>query len=123
MDGKAIIAKARVGNGIVAEGDIGNGQVIKAVGEPGSLEGLRPYIRVRIKDFCYSGGEWVNLDAGDLATPVHFFRHQPDEMAYAAGGFEHASALKTETFQGGVHGANDGGRRIMRVECGGPRGR
>lgn len=41
---------------------------------------LRPNVGVGIKRFRDTGGQRINLDAGDRRTAEDFFRHQADEM-------------------------------------------
>ena len=109
VNGETVIVEARVVDGIIAERNVGNGRVIKTVGEPGILECLLADVRVGIKGFGDARGQGVDLDAGDLAAPVHFFGHQSDEMAYAARRFEHSPLFEAKPLQGGVHGPDDCG--------------
>ena len=122
MDGKFVIVETRVVNGVIAKWDIGNGEVVKSIGEFGLLKRLGTDVRVGIKSLGNACGQRINFDAGDGRAAEHVFRHEADEVADAAGGFEHAPAFETEPFGGAIHRADDGRRGVMGVEGGGAGG-
>ena len=122
VDGKLVVVPARVVDGVIAKRNIGNGEVVKSIGEFGLLKRLGANVRIGIKRLGDARGQRINFNAGDGRAAEHVFGHEADEMADAAGGFEHAPAFEAEPLGGAIHRADDGRRGVMGVEGGGAGG-
>ena len=109
-------------DGVIAKRDVGNGEVVKTIGEFRLLKRLCANVRVGIKRLGDARGQRINLNAGDSRAAEHFSGHEADEVADAAGGFEHAPAVEAEPLGGAIHRADDGRRGVMGVEGGGAGG-
>ena len=122
MDLKFEAVETRIVNGVIAKRDIGNRKVIKFIGKFGLFKWLGAYVRLGIQRFGDACRQRINLNAGDGGAAEHGFGHEADEVADAAGGFEHAPAFEPELRGGAIHRADDGRRGVMGVESGGAGG-
>src|SRR5208283_1692969 len=111
VDGKLENVEPWVKRLIVPKRNVGNCRVVEPVGQSSLLEWLMANVGIWIKRLRDTGGQLVNLNAGDSRVSVHLFRHQPDEVAQTAGRLQNAPIRETETREGSVHAANDDRRR------------
>ena len=121
MNGKAQLAIGRVVYLVVSERDVANGQVEEVPAVRGFKTG-HGNVCVGIELLCDPAGDAVQLHAKEPGFR-HFLREKTEEIADAHGGLQDVARLEAHAADGLIHGLDDRGRGIVRVErgrsCGG----
>ena len=100
--------------GIAAKGHVADGKVEKAVRQLGILKPLHRDTALLVQLLGDPPREGVQLHAIQL-TFGHALRHQPKEVANAAGRFQDVARAESHILHRLIDGLDDGGRSVVGV--------
>ena len=118
---KVVFVIPLVRHAVIAEGHVADGHIEEAIGEHGVLKPVDLDVGVLIQLLCDPAGQVVQLHAVELAAR-HALGQHTEEVADPAGGLQDVPCAEAHAFNGLVHGSDDGGRGVMGVQGGRPRG-
>ena len=117
VDEEVVLVVAPVRHLVLPEGDVGDGEVEEVIGKGRLFKAGHGDVGVLVELGGEAARDAVQLHAVELGAPQGL-RHQPQEVAHAAGGLQDVAGLEAHALNGPVHGLDDGGGGVVGVEGG-----
>ena len=118
MDCKAMPVILGIRDPVGPERNVPDGRVEEVVRKAGPFVAIDGDVRLLIELAGDTARDIVQLDAVELCSR-HALRDEAEEVSRAAGRLQDVSGGQAHPLQGAIDRLHNGGRGVVRVECGG----